>query len=121
MRLDCVSAIDWLLRRPADLDRQLWRESQAIEEERQVSYITDAERVGREEGLKQGLEPGLAQGLRFGLVLALEAKFGAEGRALAAELAGVSEVARLEEIAERPRTGAALDELRVLIAPPSPE
>ena len=65
--IDLFRVIDWLMRLPPELERRLLREIHEIEEERRMPYVTSAERIGREDGLKQGLQQGLQEGLQQGL------------------------------------------------------
>jgi len=50
--IELFRVIDWLMRLPPELERRLLREIHAIEEERRMPYVTSAERIGREDGLK---------------------------------------------------------------------
>jgi hypothetical protein len=65
--LDLYRFIDWILRLPADLDRQIWQQIRDYEEEQQMTYISTAERVGLQQGLEQGRQQGLEQGRQQGL------------------------------------------------------
>ncbi len=51
--------LDWLMRLPAELEQQLWRELKAEEEARKMQYVSSVQRIGRQEGLQQGLQQGL--------------------------------------------------------------
>jgi hypothetical protein len=57
--LDLYRFVDWVMILPEAIEREFWRELQSFEEERKVTYVTNAERFGIEKGLKQGLEQGL--------------------------------------------------------------
>ncbi len=48
--------LDWLMRLPAELEQQLWRELKAEEEARKMQYVSSVQRIGRQEGLQQGLQ-----------------------------------------------------------------
>jgi hypothetical protein len=37
------------------VEREFWQELQAFEEERKVTYVTNAERFGFERGIEQGM------------------------------------------------------------------
>jgi hypothetical protein len=56
--LDLYRFIDWILILPEAVEREFWQELQSFEEERKVTYVTNAERFGIEKGLKQGIEQG---------------------------------------------------------------
>ena len=71
-----------------------------------MTYISSSERIGLRKGLLTGLE------------VALEVKFGDEGRHVADELREVRDVAVLEAVAERLRTAASVDEVRAVYRSP---
>jgi hypothetical protein len=96
--------IDWLLRLPRALEAEFWRSVRQEEEARNMPYITSVERIGLRRGLLLGLEP------------ALEAKFGAEGTRLFAEVRAVEDEAVLEAVAERLKTARSADEVRELLS-----
>jgi hypothetical protein len=53
--LDLYRFIDWLIILPEPLEREFWQELQTYEEERKVTYVTNAERFGFERGIQEGL------------------------------------------------------------------
>jgi Domain of unknown function (DUF4351) len=56
--LDLYRFIDWILVLPKSIEREFWQELQSFEEERKVTYVTNAERFGIEKGIQQGIEQG---------------------------------------------------------------
>ncbi len=58
--------IDWLMRLPEGLERELWQEVQTMEEEQQMPYVSSLERLSIERGMEKGLQQGLQQGLQSG-------------------------------------------------------
>jgi Domain of unknown function (DUF4351) len=66
--LDLYRFIDWILVLPEAIEREFWQELQVFEEERKVTYVTNAERFGIEKGIEQGLEQGLERGLEQGMI-----------------------------------------------------
>ncbi len=54
----CIT-IHWVLILPEAFERSFWQELQEFEEERKVTYVTNAERFGFERGIEQGIEQGL--------------------------------------------------------------
>lgn len=68
--------LDWLLKLPKTLAIQYHREVKQIEEELQVNYITTAERIGMEQGIKQGMQKGIHRGESTLLMSLLKYKFG---------------------------------------------
>jgi hypothetical protein len=99
--------IDWLLRLPAELEVQTWREIKAFEEEQQMPYITTAERIGRAEGR--------AEGLLTSIRIVLEARFGEAGRALMPEIQRITDSERLEAIVARVGMASSVEEIRTAI------
>jgi Domain of unknown function (DUF4351) len=61
--LDLYRFIDWVMILPEAVEREFWQELQAFEEERKVTYVTNAERFGFERGIERGIEQGIAQGV----------------------------------------------------------
>ena len=51
--------IDWVMILPETIEKEFWQELQTFEEERKVTYVTNAERFGFERGIEQGIEQGL--------------------------------------------------------------
>ena len=101
--------LDWLLRLPPDLDRQVWRTIRQYEEEQQMTYITTAERIGIEQGRREGLLDGIA--------LALEIKFGQVGVDLVPEIRQIDDLTLIQAIYERIKTATTADEIRQVYTP----
>ena len=76
--------IDWLIDLPEPLNQQFWSELYALEEERNMSYVTSIERMGIQKGIvlgtEQGIERGTEQGelkmVRESILEVLDDKFG---------------------------------------------
>jgi hypothetical protein len=100
--------IDWLMRLPEEMDRQVHQQVQATLPEGTMSYISFAERQGIEKGIEQGERAGLLRGLRA----LLEARFGPEGAALVDRLGEQPEPGRIESLTRVASTVRTLDELR---------
>jgi predicted transposase/invertase (TIGR01784 family) len=56
--------IDWTMMLPEDLEMAFWQELKTFEEAQQVAYITNAERIGKQIGIKEGLQQGETQNAR---------------------------------------------------------
>jgi len=111
--IDLFHFIDWVMRLPKDLDAAVWREIQQLEEEKNVTYITSVEQLGREEGLKVGR----AEGLIDGITLALEIRFGDAAATLIAEIRQITDLAVLEQLLTSVRSATTPDDVRRVYAP----
>jgi hypothetical protein len=60
--LDLYKFIDWLMVLPEAIEREFWHELQTYEEERKVTYVTNAERFGFERGIQEGEQRGEQRG-----------------------------------------------------------
>ena len=74
--LDLFAVIDWMMRLPADLERQLWHDIETFEERAKMRYVTSVERIGLEKGLQQGRQEGRQEGEARTLLRLLERRFG---------------------------------------------
>jgi hypothetical protein len=101
--------IDWMMDLPEPLDRLFWQEVTRCQEEKHMPFVTIAERVGREKGLREGFLAGIE--------LALELKFGSEGLQLLPEIRAIEDVEMLRSIHQAIKTTASVEELRRIWAP----
>jgi predicted transposase YdaD len=109
--------IDWMIRLPEELERQLLTDIYRLEEERHMPYVTSAERFGMERGHALGMEKGRQEGLRQGeatiLLRQIELKFGAAAaRAHRARIES-ADIDSLQQWSERILSAQAVDELFV--------
>jgi hypothetical protein len=65
--LDLYRFIDWLIILPERLEREFWQELQTFEEQRKMTYVTNAERFGFERGLQEGEQRGELRGRQVGI------------------------------------------------------
>jgi Domain of unknown function (DUF4351) len=65
--LDLYRFIDWVMILPEAAERTFWQELHAFEETTKMTYVTNAERFGIEQGIKQGIEQGVEQGIEQGI------------------------------------------------------
>jgi Domain of unknown function (DUF4351) len=65
--LDLYRFIDWAMILPKAVELEFWQELQAFEEERKVTYVTNAERIGFERGIQEGEQRGRQVGIQEGL------------------------------------------------------
>jgi hypothetical protein len=107
---DLFRFIDWMLQLPQALEIQFHTTLQQFEEERNMTYITSVERLGREEGRQEGRREALLPGI----ALALELKFGDVGVALIPEVQALTDVAQLQAVLDSIRGAATVDEVRAV-------
>jgi len=96
--------IDWMMQLPKELDKAILFEIKTIEEAKQMSILTSAERIGMEQGMEQGLEQGLEQGvnsLQRVIAKIIKRKFGALGQHLADRTREVNRLETLEDLSEK--------------------
>ncbi|WP_404790184.1 DUF4351 domain-containing protein [Altericista sp. CCNU0014] len=60
--LDLYRFLDWAMILPEAIEREFWQELQTFEEERKVTYVTNAERFGFERGIQEGRQEGRQEG-----------------------------------------------------------
>ena len=100
------------MRLPEALEDRVWLQMQAIEQEKQMPYITSVERIG----FKRGLVEGRAEGLRQSIELLLEARFGEQGQALAPDLGRVTGENALKSLLQQVSKAGNIDDVRALLA-----
>ncbi|UGQ45241.1 DUF4351 domain-containing protein [Massilia endophytica] len=88
--IDLYKVIDWMMRLPPELEKQLWSRISTFEKESNMGWISNAERFGMEKGLEQGLEQGRREGILAMLTAQLERRFGALSGTVRARLDGAS-------------------------------
>jgi predicted transposase YdaD len=97
--LDLYRFIDWVMILPEAAERAFWQELQAFEEERKVTYISNAERFGFERGIERGIEQGASQEARSLVVRLLNRRIGMIAPNIETQIAALS-VSQLEELGE---------------------
>ncbi|WP_341328300.1 cytosolic protein [Methylotuvimicrobium sp. KM2] len=60
--IDLFQVIDWMMRLPKDLERELWHNINELEECGKMQYISSVERIGIEKGMEKGMEKGREKG-----------------------------------------------------------
>ena len=69
--IDLFAVLDWMMRLPRELERQLWQEITDIEEQQRMRYVTSVERFYQEKWKEIGLEEGRQEGRQEGEVMLL--------------------------------------------------
>jgi hypothetical protein len=108
--LSLLRFIDWLLALPPELERRVRQTIAAIEEERQMPYVTSYERMAREEGRLEGREEGRLDAKREDIRQFVRARFGSVPQALEERLAAADE-ATLNAFIQRAATAPSADQL----------
>jgi Domain of unknown function (DUF4351) len=93
--LDLYRFIDWILVLPRETEREFWQELQSFEEERKVTYVTNAERFG----IEKGLEQGMIQGERSLILRQLTRRIGTLAPTIETRIRSLS-LTQLEELGE---------------------
>jgi hypothetical protein len=110
--------IDWLLRLPKEMDKIVWAEIEALEQEKRMPYVSSIEQIGIEKGIEQGIElgteKGLEKGIRAGITVMLESRFGPEGSACLPEIAAVANSEQLMRILHGLPNAKSVEEARRL-------
>ena len=88
--------LDWMMKLPEHLKKQLWENVVNLEQERKMAYVSTGERIGIEKGLQQGVQQGMQQGEALALQKLLSKRFGV----IPAEIAGKISSASTEQIDE---------------------
>ncbi|MGQ5489538.1 Rpn family recombination-promoting nuclease/putative transposase [Thauera sp. ZXT1-4] len=70
--IDLFRVLDWILKLPDSLERQLWQDIENIEGERNVTYVSSIERFAIERGMKKGMQQGIEQGIEQGIQQGIE-------------------------------------------------
>ena len=65
--IDLFRVLDWMLKLPDSLERQLWQDIENIEGDRKVTYVSSIERFAIERGMKKGMQQGMQQGIEKGM------------------------------------------------------
>ena len=83
---------------PRPLAELVCQEIYDFEKERNMPFISTAERMGLEKGLAEGLAKGREEGLLAGIEVALRIKFGQSGLKLLSEIRQIDDVGLLRTI-----------------------
>jgi hypothetical protein len=97
--LDLYRFIDWILALPEAVEREFWQELQVFEEERKVTYVTNAERFGFERGIEKGIEQGMTQEARSLILRQLTRRIGMLAPNIESQISTLS-VSQLESLGE---------------------
>jgi predicted transposase YdaD len=84
---------------PEAVERKFWQELQVFEEERKVTYVSNAERFGFERGIKRGIEQGMAQEARSLILRQLTRRIGTIAPSIQSQISTLS-ISQLESLGE---------------------
>lgn len=110
--------IEGLMALPAPLAILAWEEIRDFAKEKDMPFITGAERYGHKEGLAEGLKAGRRRGktLLAGIEVALDVKFAAPGLALLSEIRQIDDLDLLRKILPAVKQAESPEALRRLWA-----
>jgi len=110
--IDLFQVLDWMMRLPESLTRELWQNIDVLEEKEKMRYVSSIERLGIEKGVQQGRQEGRLEGRLEGesrlLARLLTRRFGTLPVAVAEKLAKATE-AELEAWSDAVLTAETLD------------
>lgn len=90
--------IDWLMRLPRDLAIQFRSQVDALQQEKNMPYVSSFEELSRLEGREEGREEGRLEALRLAIVDMLEARFGLLPPEIAAQIRGIPSLDLLRKL-----------------------
>jgi len=99
--------IDWLVSLPEELGKKFHEEIIKYEEEKKMPYITTAEKIGMEKGIKQGLLEAIELGLKL--------KFRTKGLKLYPQITKIDDIDKLRSIKESIEIAKELKEIQELL------
>ena len=112
--IDLYFVIDWMMRLPAELERDLHRDAMTLERKMAMRHISSAERFGIEKGELIGRKVGREEGLRAGkaklIAQMLSVRFDYTVGYMRKRVAGATEE-QLDRWAIRLLSAATLDEV----------
>ena len=97
--LDLYRFIDWVMILPEAVEKEFWQELQTFEEERKVTYVTNAERFGFERGIQAGEQTGALKGERSLILRLLTRRIGEVSPELRSQIQALS-LPKLEVLGE---------------------
>jgi hypothetical protein len=100
---------------PGELEKELTEEIIKIEEDRKMSIITSAERIGIEKGKMEGKIEGKIEGLQEGIFDIFEIKFGKNIYELFAQVQQIQDIEILQKIRHGLKKAQTLEETKNLI------
>jgi flagellar biosynthesis/type III secretory pathway protein FliH len=72
--------VDWVMRLPEEYERELRVQTQQLETEKKMAYVTSWERLAKAEGVEEGIQEGIQKGIQKGKAASLrrqlEQRFG---------------------------------------------
>lgn len=88
--IDLFLVLDWMMRLPEHLMRELWQNIEVFEEREKMRYVSSVEKIGIEKGMQQGRQQGMQQGEALALQKLLTKRFGAIPANVAVQIAAAS-------------------------------
>lgn len=104
--------IDWILRLPENLEREIQERHRTLEGKTNMPYVTSIERFAKAEGKEEGKAKGNEEGLLEAIAIALKFRFGPEGLKLVPRIRGVEEARALRALLTAVHKAKTLDAFR---------
>jgi hypothetical protein len=106
--------IDWLLPLPKERNDPIWQKIREAQEGQTMPFVSWFEEQIEKAGERAEIK-GEIKGLHQGIALALELKFGGDGKALATEVEKQTDLEWLRRFLDAVRPATSLDDLRKLL------
>lgn len=107
--------IDWLMRLPTDLALQFRSEVDALQQEKNMPYVSSFEELSRMEGREEGRLSGRVEQMKDTVIDTLELRFGAVPPEVAMQIRAISDLPALTQLNRTAiRSGSVAEVLRAL-------
>ncbi|NES21515.1 MAG: transposase [Symploca sp. SIO3E6] len=108
--------IDWFIALPEWEEERLWQEIQALEEDKNMPYVTSVERIGIKKGRQEGRQEGLQQAKQQDIVRILEVRFEDVTQELKLLIGKLDDLELLGNLLAQAVTTPSLDEFKSLVS-----
>ena len=108
--LNVFRFIDWMIVMTEDMEQKLKEKIEELEEENQMTYITNVERIARKEGKEEGKEEGTLLATQESLITVLRTRFGQPSHIIAHRLQDIQNVDYLKILLEKAIVADTLNE-----------
>ena len=125
---DLIRFLDWILRLPRELEREIIKETRNLEGRKDMPYLSNIERwslekgekrgqkIGEKIGEKKGKQAGERKGLLKAIALGLELRFGPAGLAVLSRVQKIEDVRKISQLVAVLRKAQCLEDFLAAIA-----